>query len=358
MMIPVVKPILGREEEEAVIEVLRSGQIAQGARVEEFERRFAALVGAKHAVATSSGTASLHLNLLALGIGPGDEVLTSPFTFIASANAALYVGARPVFADIDPRTYNLDPALVEAKITPRTKVLLPIHLYGYPANMPALCAIAERHGLHMVEDAAQAHGAAIEGRQVGSFGTGNFSLYPTKNMTSVEGGLLTTNDVALAERVRLLRNHGQRERYRHEILGYNLRMTDLHAAIGLVQLGHLAENTRKRQENARYLTEGLAGVVETPFIEPGYTHVFHQYTIRIPGGRRDAVAASLGYAGVGTAVHYPIPVHQQPLYLEIGYRESLPEAERAAREVLCLPIHPSLTERDLETIVREVRALC
>jgi len=357
-MIPVAKPTMGREEEEAVLAVLRSGQIAQGARVAELEARFAALVGTKHAVASTSGTASLHLNLLALGIGPGDEVITSPFTFIASANAILYVGATPVFADIHPCCYNLDPRAVEAKLTPRTKALLPVHLYGNPANMPVLMEIAQRHGLAMVEDAAQAHGAAIEGRRVGSFGSGNFSFYPTKNMTSVEGGMLTTDDDWLADRAQKFRNHGQTDRYRHELLGYNLRMSDIHAAVGLAQFDRLAAYTEARQRNARYLDEGLRGVVETPHVRPGYAHVYHQYTVRIPDGRRDAVAAALRERGVGTGVHYPTPVHQQPIYLERGYRDSLPEAERAAREVLCLPVHPALSEADLETIVREVRAVC
>ena len=357
-MIPVAKPTMGREEEEAVLAVLRSGQIAQGARVAELEARFAAFVGTKHAVASTSGTASLHLNLLALGVGPGDEVITSPFTFIASANAILYVGATPVFADIHPCCYNLDPRAVEAKLTPRTKALLPVHLYGNPANMPALMEIAQRHGLAMVEDAAQAHGAAIEGRRVGSFGGGNFSFYPTKNMTSVEGGMLTTDDDWLADRAQKFRNHGQTDRYRHELLGYNLRMSDIHAAVGLAQFDRLAAYTEARQRNARHLDEGLRGVVETPHVRPGYTHVYHQYTVRIPDGRRDAVAAALRERGVGTGVHYPTPVHQQPIYLERGYRDSLPEAERAAREVLCLPVHPALSEADLETIVREVRAVC
>jgi len=357
-MIPVAKPTMGREEEEAVLAVLRSGQIAQGARVAELEARFAAFVGTKHAVASTSGTASLHLNLLALGVGPGDEVITSPFTFIASANAILYVGATPVFADIHPCCYNLDPRAVEAKLTPRTKALLPVHLYGNPANMPALMEIAQRHGLAMVEDAAQAHGAAIEGRRVGSFGGGNFSFYPTKNMTSVEGGMLTTDDDWLADRAQKFRNHGQTDRYRHELLGYNLRMSDIHAAVGLAQFDRLAAYTEARQRNARYLDEGLRGVVETPHVRPGYAHVYHQYTVRIPDGRRDAVAAALRERGVGTGVHYPTPVHQQPIYLERGYRDSLPEAERAAREVLCLPVHPALSEADLETIVREVRAVC
>ena len=357
-MIPVAKPTMGREEEEAVLAVLRSGQIAQGARVAELEARFAAFVGTKHAVASTSGTASLHLNLLALGIGPGDEVITSPFTFIASANAILYVGATPVFADIHPCCYNLDPRAVEAKLTPRTKALLPVHLYGNPANMPALMEIAQRHGLAMVEDAAQAHGAAIEGRRVGSFGSGNFSFYPTKNMTSVEGGMLTTDDDWLADRAQKFRNHGQTDRYWHELLGYNLRMSDIHAAVGLAQFDRLAAYTEARQRNARYLDEGLRGVVETPHVRPGYAHVYHQYTVRIPDGRRDAVAAALRERGVGTGVHYPTPVHQQPIYLERGYRDSLPEAERAAREVLCLPVHPALSEADLETIVREVRTVC
>jgi dTDP-4-amino-4,6-dideoxygalactose transaminase len=357
-MIPIAKPLLGAEEEAAVLAVLRSGQIAQGERVAALERCFAERVGVAHAVASSSGTASLHLSLLALGIGPGDEVITSPFTFIASANAALYVGARPVLADIDPRTYNLDPGAVEARITPRTRAIVPVDLYGLPADMPALSAIAQRHGLFLVDDAAQALGASVEGRQSGTFGVGNFSLYPTKNITSVEGGMLTTDDAALAARARMLRNHGQSQRYRHEILGYNLRMTDLHAAVGLAQFNQLDAFTQARQRNAAYLDAGLSGVVETPYVPPGYVHVYHQYTVRIPGGRRDAVAEALRARGVGTAVHYPIPVHLQPLYIELGYRDRLPEAERAAAEVLSLPVHPGLSEADLATIVREVRALC
>jgi dTDP-4-amino-4,6-dideoxygalactose transaminase len=357
-MIPVAKPSIGREEEAAVLAVLRSGQVAQGARVEELERRFAERIGCAFAVASSSGTASLHLSLLALGIGPGDEVITSPFTFIASANVMLYVGARPVFADIDPRTYNIDPCAIEGSITDKTKAILPVHLYGNPAEMPAICAIASRHRLAVVEDAAQAHLASIEGKYAGTFATGNFSLYPTKNMTAVEGGILTTADAELAEQVRRLRNHGQTARYRHEILGYNLRMSDVHAAVGLAQLDKLDANTQKRQSNARYLTESLKDIVETPYVMPGYTHVYHQYTVRIPGGRRDVVAAALRERGVGSAVHYPVPVHKQPLYQGLGYDDSLPESERAAAEVLCLPVHPGLSERDLETIVREVRALC
>jgi perosamine synthetase len=357
-MIPVVRPTIGVEEEDAVIAVLRSGQIAQGSRVEELEQRFASAIGAEYAVASTSGTTSLHLNLLALGVGPGDEVITSPFTFIASANSVLYCGARPVFADIDPQSFNIDPKAIEAKITDRTRAILPVHLYGNPANMPAIGEIASRHGLHIVEDAAQAHLAAIDGRFVGTFGSGNFSFYPTKNMTSVEGGMLTTSDYELAERARRLRNHGQAERYVHETLGYNMRLSDVHAAIGLVQLDRLAAYTDKRRANAHILDAGLSGAVRTPMVAPGYRHVYHQYTIRIPDGRRDFVAAELRERGIGSAVHYPIPVHKQPLYRDLGYRDSLPESERAAAEVLCLPVHPHLSDEDLEKIIREVRALC
>jgi dTDP-4-amino-4,6-dideoxygalactose transaminase len=304
----------------------------------------------------SSGTASLHLALLALGIGPGDEVITSPFTFIASANSILAVGARPVFADIDRATYTFDPEAVMAKITKKTRAIMPVHLYGYPADMTALMTIARERNLAVIEDAAQAHGAMIDGKPVGSFGVGSFSFYPTKNIMAVEGGMVTTSDAEVADKVRLLRSHGQRERYNHVSFGLNLRMTDLHAAVGVAQIEQLASFTEKRRANAAYLTHYLKDVVETPITAPGFTHVYHQYTIRIPDGRRDIVALQLRERGVGTGVHYAVPVHKQPFYQELGYEQDLPEAERAAREVLCLPVHPSLTEMDLETIVREVRA--
>jgi dTDP-4-amino-4,6-dideoxygalactose transaminase len=356
-LIPVAKPIIGKAEEEAVLAALRSGQLAQGERVAEFERRFADVVGTKYAVAVSSGTASLHLALLALGIGPGDEVITSPFTFIASANSILAVGARPVFADIDRATYTIDPEAVMAKITKKTRAIMPVHLYGYPADMTALMTITRERNLAVIEDAAQAHGAMIDGKPVGSFGVGSFSFYPTKNIMSVEGGMVTTSDAEVADKVRLLRSHGQRERYNHVSFGLNLRMTDLHAAVGVAQIEQLASFTEKRRANAVYLTHHLQDVVETPITAPGFTHVYHQYTIRIPDGRRDIVALRLRERGVGTGVHYAVPVHKQPFYQELGYEQDLPNAERAAREVLCLPVHPSLTDMDLETIVREVRAV-
>ena len=262
-MIPIAQPLMGEEEKRAVIAVLESGMLAQGPKVEEFEKAFAALWGVRHAVATSSGTTALHVALLAHGVGPGDEVITSPFTFISSANSILFVGARPVFVDIDESSFNIDPSLIEARITPRTRALLPVHLFGNPCDMEAIMAIAARHGLIVIEDAAQAHGASIQGRKVGSFGTGCFSFYPTKNMTTAEGGMVTTDDDQVAEKARLLRSHGMRKRYYHDFLGYNFRMTDLQAALGLAQLAKLEVFNEKRIANARYLTEHLRDVVIT-----------------------------------------------------------------------------------------------
>jgi dTDP-4-amino-4,6-dideoxygalactose transaminase len=354
-MIPIARPLVGQAEKDAVLAVLDSGMLAQGPRVREFEERFAAYCGTSHAVATSSGTTALQVALLALGIGPGDEVITSPFTFIASGNSILYTGARPVFVDIDPRTYNLNPDRLDAALTPRTRAIMPVHLYGLPAAMAPIMAFAERHGLAVVEDACQAHGAAIGERRAGSFGTGCFSFYGTKNMTTGEGGMITTNDAALAERCRVLRHHGARRQYEHDVLGYNARMTDLQAAIGLVQLGRLDEFNARRIANAAFLSAHLRGVA-TPTVPDGMRHVFHQYTVRVPGGGRDALLAALKEAGIGSGVYYPIPLHQQPLYRELGYRDVLPEAERAAAETLSLPVHPGLSPADLETIVAAVNA--
>lgn len=347
-VIPVAKPILGEEELDAVNAVLRSGNLAQGVLVEEFEHRFCEIIGVKHAVAVSSGTAALHLALLAHGVGPGDEVITTPFTFIATANSVLYVGARPVFVDICEDTLNINPDLIEEKITPRTKVILPVHLYGHPADMGAICEIATKYGLTVVEDAAQAHGAAIWSRKVGTFGTACFSFYATKNVTTAEGGMVTTSDERIADRLRMLRSHGQSERYLHQILGYNYRLTDLQAAIGLVQLGRLEKLTRKRIANAEYLNARLHNVV-TPVVRPGCRHVYHQYTVRIPTNR-DEVSRLLNSAGIGTGIHYPLPVHKQPLYIDLGYTDHLPVAEKASREVLSLPVHPSLSDEELGAV--------
>lgn len=355
-MIPIAKPLIGDEEKQAVLEVLGSGMIAQGPRVKAFEEAFAAMVGTRHAIATTSGTTALHTALLALEIGPGDEVITSAFTFIASSNSVLFVGGRPVFVDIDPRTFNLDPAQIEAAITPRTKAIMPVHLFGQSCEMDAILEIARKHNLKVIEDACQSHGATYKGKVVGSFGVGTFSLYPTKNMTSAEGGMITTNDDKIAESCRVIRQHGMRRRYYHDELGFNFRMTDVHAAIGLEQLKKLGRFNQVRRENAAFLDAHLRGVT-TPYVAPGCEHVYHQYTIRIPGGRRDALLEHLSGQGVGSAVYYPVPIHLQTYYTqELRYNQSLPQAEQAAAEVLSLPVHPALSQADLEAIAAAVNA--
>ncbi len=356
-MISIAKPLIGDEEKRAVLEVLDSGILAQGPKVKAFEEEFAAMCGVRHAVATSSGTTALHVALLAHGIGPGDEVITTPFTFIASANSILYVGARPVFADIDPVTFNIDPAQVERAITPRTKAIMPVHLFGLMCDMEPLMALAQKHGLVVIEDACQAHGAEYHGQRAGSFGTGCFSLYPTKNITSAEGGMITTDDEEIAQECRVIRQHGMRRRYYHDEMGYNFRMSDVHAAIGLAQIQKLERFNAARIANGRFLSEHLKGVT-TPTVPEGYRHVFHQYTVRVSDGRRDEVLAGLKEREIGTGVYYPVPVHQQRIYVERGYEGSFPEAERAAREVLSLPVHAGLSSADLEVIVTAVNELC
>ena len=351
-MIPIARPQMGEEEKELVWSALESGALAQGPRVRELEQRFADFVGTPHAVATSSGTTALHLALLGHGITAGDEVITVPFTFIASANSILYTGARPVFVDIEEGSFNVDVAQVEAAITPRTRAILPVHLYGQPADMPALMEIAQRHGLTVVEDAAQAHGAAIDGRQAGSWGAGCFSFYPTKNMTTGEGGMITTADDEYAERVRLLREHGMKVRYHHDMVGFNFRMTDIHASIGLAQLDKLpAYNERRRQIARRYDAE-LRGVLP-PRVPTGVRHVYHQYTVRVRD--RDAFAGRLAERGVGSGIYYPIPVHRQKPFVELGYGDlRFPVTERLTQEVLSIPVHPSLTEEEVSQVVAAV----
>jgi len=351
-VIPIARPQMGEEEKEMVWSALSSGMLAQGARVKELEERFAAFVGVPHAVATSSGTTALHLAMLASGVGPGDEVITVPFTFIASANSVLYTGARPVFVDVDERTFNMDPSLIEAAIGPRTRAILPVSLYGQPADLPAISAIAERHGLAVVEDAAQSHGAAIGERRSGTWGVGCFSFYPTKNMTTGEGGMVTTADADLADRVRLTREHGMRVRYHHDTIGYNFRMTDIHASIGLAQLNKLSGyNLRRREIAARYDAE-LRGVI-TPSAPAGVTHVYHQYTIRVQ--RRDEFVERLRELGIGTGIYYPIPVHRQKPYIELGYGDqSYPVTEMLTEQVVSIPVHPSLSDDEVSQVIAAV----
>ena len=355
-MIPISKPDLGPAEEQAVLDVLRSGMLAMGRRTAEFEEAWAAYCGVKHAILTANGTVALEAVLRALGIGPGDEVVTVSFSFNATVSAILQAGARPVFVDVRAEDFCLDPDLVEAAITPRTRAILPVHLYGLMADMGPLVGIAERHGIPIVEDAAQAHGATCHGRRAGQFGPAMFSLYATKNLMTGEGGFATTDDDALADRIRLYRNHGMRVRYHHEALGTNVKPTDLAAALGLAQLARLDERTAQRRRNAARLTEGLRGYL-TPRAPEGREHVWHQYTMRFPGDRQ-RVIDGLTERGVGTLIYYPVPIHRQAYlqaYLPGAADLALPVTDRLSEEVLSIPVRPNLADEELEAVIRAVR---
>lgn len=354
-MIPIAKPLLDDEEINAVAAVLQSGMIAEGERVREFENKFAEYIGVEHAVAVNSGTSALHAALLAHNIGNGDEIITTSFSFIATANSILFTGAKPVFADIEYDTFNIDTDDILEKITPKTRGLMPVHLYGHPAGIKAIMEIAQDHNLVIIEDACQAHGATYGHKKAGSFGTGAFSFYPTKNMTTSEGGMITTNDSKVAERARMIRSHGSKQRYLHEMIGYNLRMTDISAAIGIVQLGKLDGFTLMRQRNAKILSDGLRDVdgITIPAIRDGCSHVFHQYTIRAE--KRDELSKVLNGSGIGTGTYYPIPIHKQPVYRELGYNDELPGCETAAREALSLPVHPAVSKDELMMIIEGIK---
>ncbi len=355
-MIPVARPDIGPEEIAAVTEVLESGMLAGGRRVAELEARWAAFIGTKHAIAVSNGTVALMCLFEGLGLGPGDEVITVGHTFNATASSIMSTGATPVFVDIEPDTYVIDAGRIEAAITPRTRAISPVHLFGLPAELDTIVAIADRHGLAVVEDACQAHGAEYRGRPVGSFGHGAFSLYGTKNMTTGEGGLITTDDDRLADWIRLYRNQGMRERYHHEILGYNFRLTDIAAAIGLCQLDKLERNTARRQAIAADYDAAFADLpIRTPVTPIGRSHVFHQYTIAVENDR-DGIVADLAAAGVASGIYYPIPVHRQPYVVERGILADLPVTDRASLDTLSLPMFPGLTDEDQSTVVAAVRA--
>lgn len=359
-MIPIAHPSIGDEEIQAVIRTLESGILAQGKRVEEFEQSFAEFTGTKYAVAVSSGTAALHIALLAHGIGPGGEVITTPFSFVATANSILLCGAKPVFADIEEDFFTIDPESIRGKIGDRTKAIMPVHLYGHPADMKSIAELAQEYGLIIIEDACQAHGAAFNNQKVGSFGTGCFSFYPTKNMTTGEGGMITTDSEDIAKRARMIRNHGSSQRYFCEILGSNMRMNELSAALGLVQLGKLPAHNRKRQENAAYLSQKLCGIrgIELPRVRQGCQHVFHQYTIRITEEsaiNRDELVAILKEKEIGYGIYYPLPIHKQPLYCKLGYDDILPVSGKMARQVISLPIYPGVTKKDLDCISEAIK---
>jgi dTDP-4-amino-4,6-dideoxygalactose transaminase/acetyltransferase-like isoleucine patch superfamily enzyme len=357
--IPLSKVETGPEEQAAVLDVLRSGQLASGPKVAEFEEAFASLHGVRCAIAVSSGTAALVAAFRAHGIGPGDEVITSPLTFAATLNAILEVGATARFCDI-AEDFTLDPAALEPLLTPRTRVLLPVHLYGLPAAMDELSGLARRHGLLIIQDAAQAHGAQIDGRPLGSFGTAAYSLYATKNITCGEGGVVTTDDGQIAARIKLLRNQGMRDRYEYVMAGSNYRLTDLQAAIAAVQLARLPALNEARARNAAKLSADLAGLpgLVVPAEPPGRLHVWHQYTVRLSGRiGRDELRSRLATRGIDSRPYYPRLVHDYACYRDHPQvvPDQTPQASQAAGQVLSLPVHPALTPNDIDRIVSCVR---
>ena len=341
----------------AVMEVLESGQFILGPAVERFENAFAAFCGTRHAIGVNSGTSALHLALLAAGVGPGDEVITVPMTFVATVAAILYTGARPVFVDIDPVTHLMDPELIEAAITRHTRAILPVHLHGLMADMDAINRIAEAHGLTVIEDAAQAHGAEFKTKRAGSLGQlGCFSFYPGKNLGAVgEGGAVVTNDPELAKTIRMLRDWGQSERYRHVLQGFNFRMEAIQAAVLDVKLTRLEAWTEARRGHASVYHERLAAAgIRLPVEPQGRRHVYHVYAARFAD--RESVRRKLAEDGVGTGIHYPVPVHLQPAYAHLGGRDGdFPITERAAREFLSLPLFPEMSEGQIETVVNAVQ---
>ena len=355
MQIPVARPAIGQDEISAVTAVLESGMLAAGERVAEFEKKFADYCGTTHAVAVNNGTAALHAALLAADIGYGDEVIVPSFSFIATASAVSMTGAKPIFVDVNEQTFGIDTAQVEGSITPKTKAVIGVHLFGQPFDVPGIQHVCELHNLTLIEDAAQAQGAMYNGEKSGGFGQlGCFSFYATKNMTTGEGGMVTTSDKAYNERLRMLINHGQSEKYLHTRLGYNYRMTDVAAAIGLVQLKKLEKFNMRRRKNAEYYDTHISvkGLV-TPAVAPKMHHVYHQYVIRLTNEfpmKRTDFMEYLKVKGIGTAVHYPIPIHHQPLYARANEPDSCPVSTSLASSVLSIPVHPLLDQKELAYI--------
>jgi len=345
--IALAKPQVTRREQKAVKRVLKSLSLAQGPEVKSFELEFSKFVEDRECVAVNSGTSALHICLIALGLGPGDEVIVPSFTFAATANVVSLVGATPVFVDIDPKTYCIDSEMIKNAITKKTRAIIVVHLYGLPADMRNISKLAIQNSLLLIEDAAQAHIASIDTKMVGTFGdAAAFSFYPTKNMTAGEGGMAVLKRSDNARTCRLLRNQGMEKRYQNEIPGFNLRMTDIHAAIGRVQLRKLPEMTEKRIENAAFLSANLQ-TDSVPFVPSGHKHVFHQYTIRIKQGR-EAFSAKLNGCGIGNDVYYPTQVHKLPSF---DMTFDLPETKIATEQVLSIPVHPGLRKKDLKRIV-------
>jgi len=362
--IPIARPLMGFEEAKIVEEVLQSGVLTQGEYVKEFEESFSDYIGVQNAVAVSSGTVALDLALKALGIQHGDEVITPSFTFIATANSILFQGAKPIFADIDETTFTINPTDVLDKVTAKSKAVIGVHLFGHPFDVKAVREICEDHHLVLIEDSAQAHGAEYEGKKVGGFGIGCFSFYPTKNMTTGEGGMITTTSDTIAETCRLLRNHGESEKYHHITLGYNYRMTNIQAALGIIQLKKLDGFNEKRIQNAEYLTKHIKKPgLKKPVKKDAVKHVYHQYAVMIEDEfpiSRDEFMHYLKNNGIGCAIHYPLPIHKQPLYQRLGYTDEnvqCPVATAVADKILSLPVHPALQEKDLRYIADTINTL-
>ena len=350
-----------REELIAVIqEVIDNSAFAGGPYVARFEQDFAPFCGTSHAIGVGNGTDALWLTLLALGVGAGDEVITVPMTFIATAEAISFCGAKPVFVDIDERTYTMNPELLERAITPRTKAIIPVHLFGQPADMDPILEIARRHGLHVVEDACQAHGAEYNGRRAGSMGiAGCFSFYPGKNLGALgEAGAVVTNGDELKNKIQMLRDHGQAKKYYHAVIGWNGRMDGIQGAALRVKLKYLERANEARRANARLYDQQLAGIQELVLpVEAAYArHVYHLYVVRLP--RRDQILQAMANRGIACAIHYPMPLHLQQAYQGLGYfKGSFPVAERCAEEVLSLPMYPELSAEQVRTVVRELKNL-
>jgi len=365
-MIKIAQPIIKKEEMQTVEKVLKSGMITQGPMVVEFEKKFANFCGIKYAVAVNSGTAALHCALYAAGINEGDEVITTPFTFVATANSIIMQRAKPVFVDILPDTFNIDPVKIEEKITKKTKAILPVDLYGQIYDVEAVDKIAKKYKLKIIEDACQAHGAEFNHRKAGTFGEiGCFSFYATKNMTTGEGGMVVTNNGGYAELARRFRHHGQSEktRYQYFNLGFNYRMTDIAAAIGIEQLKRIDDFNKKRIKNAQMLTEGLKNIkgLITPVIKKNYKHVFHQYTVKVTNEfkiTRDKLSQYLNEKSIGNSIFYPKPLHLHPYFHKLGYkRGDFPISEKTSKEVLSLPVHPFVSEENIRFIIKIIKEI-
>lgn len=363
MKIPIAKPIITKEEKKAIIEVLDSGMLAQGKKTKELEEKFAKLCNTKYAIAVNSGTAAIHSSLYASGIKKGDEVITVPFTFVATVNPIIMQGATPIFADVKEDTFNIDPKKIEEKITDKTKAIIAVDLYGQIFDYKSIREIAEDHNLILIEDACQAVNASLDGKKAGTFGKiAAFSFYATKNIVTGEGGMITTNNKEFAELAKRFRNHGQSEqtKYEYHDLGYNYRMADLLAAIGLAQMEKVEYITNKRIKNAELLSKGLSKYedITIPKVKDNAKHVFHQYTIKVDPKIRDRLVNRLKNKGIGCNIYYPKPLHLYPFFTKMGYREGqFPISEMLSKSVLSLPVHPAVTKEDIDYIIKSIGEL-